>query len=61
MFAAKIPERPGSFRTFCELIGNRSVTEFNYRYADAKDAHIFVGVQVKSRDEIGKLPPQKNS
>ena len=55
IFAATIPERPGSFRAFCELIGNRSVTEFNYRYADAKDAHIFVGVQVKSRDEIGKL------
>jgi threonine dehydratase len=40
-----IPERPGSFREFCALLGRRNVTEFNYRYADAKVAHLFVGVR----------------
>ena len=35
ILAVTIPERPGSFREFCELLGKRSVTEFNYRYADA--------------------------
>ena len=55
LFAVTIPEERGSFRRFCELIGPRSVTEFNYRIADAKEAHLFVGVGIKSRDEIATL------
>jgi threonine dehydratase len=55
IFAATIPERPGSFKAFCELIGQRSITEFNYRYADAERAHIFVGVQVADRAERAEL------
>ena len=55
IFAVSIPERPGSFREFCALLGNRSVTEFNYRFADSKTAHIFVGVEVGSRDETRDL------
>jgi len=55
IFAATIPERPGSFRTFCELIGQRAITEFNYRYADADRAHIFVGLQVAHRRETAEL------
>ena len=50
LLAVTIPERPGSFRSFCEIIGKRSVTEFNYRYADATDAHIFVGVELRQND-----------
>ena len=46
LLAVQIPEQPGSFRTFCELLGKRSVTEFNYRYADASKAVVFVGVQL---------------
>ncbi len=46
VLAVTIPERPGSFLQFCEMFGNRNITEFNYRYADARDAHIFVGVQL---------------
>lgn len=46
LLAVTIPERPGSFRTFCEAIGERSVTEFNYRFSDQDDAHIFVGVEL---------------
>ncbi|MGM0679107.1 MAG: threonine ammonia-lyase, biosynthetic [Pseudomonadota bacterium] len=46
LFAATIPEQPGSFRKFCEAIGSRGITEFNYRYADPAQAHIFVGVQM---------------
>ena len=49
IFAVTIPERPGSFREFCALLGNRSVTEFNYRYADPKVAHLFVGVETAGR------------
>jgi threonine dehydratase len=55
IFAVSIPERPGSFREFCALLGNRNVTEFNYRFADAKTAHIFVGVEVAGRHEARKL------
>lgn len=46
LFAVTIPERPGSFRAFCETLGRRAITEFNYRYNDATEAHIFVGVQL---------------
>ena len=56
ILAVTIPERPGSFRSFCEAIGTRSVTEFNYRYADAAAARVFAGVQLRGgeseRDEI---------
>jgi len=56
LIAAQIPEEPGSFRRFCEVLGRRGITEFNYRYADAKKAHIFVGVQLsEGRPEAEKL------
>ncbi|MDX2411659.1 MAG: threonine ammonia-lyase, biosynthetic [Woeseiaceae bacterium] len=47
LLAAEIPEEPGSFRNFCQIIGRRSITEFNYRYSDTSKAHIFVGVQLQ--------------
>jgi len=46
VLAVTIPERPGSFRQFCQTLGQRGITEFNYRYADPASAHIFVGVQL---------------
>jgi threonine dehydratase len=55
VFAATIPERPGSFKVFCRLIGKRNVTEFNYRYADPPDAHVFVGVEVSNWAEKDRL------
>ena len=55
ILAVTIPERPGSFRKFCSTLGARSVTEFNYRYADAGQAHVFVGVGVSSHDETAQL------
>ena len=55
ILAVTIPEERGSFRRFCELVGNRSVTEFNYRIADSKEAHIFVGLSVHDRADIAKL------
>ncbi|MDT3722201.1 threonine ammonia-lyase, biosynthetic, partial [Pseudomonas oryzihabitans] len=45
IIAVTIPERPGSFRAFCEALGRRQITEFNYRYHTGQEAHIFVGVQ----------------
>ena len=55
LLAATVPEARGSFRRFCELLGPRSVTEFNYRVADARQAHLFVGVAVGGREEARKL------
>jgi len=55
ILAVTIPERPGSFREFCALLGKRSITEFNYRYADPKIAHIFVGIEVTNRHETAEL------
>ena len=55
VFAVTIPEERGSFRRFCETVGPRNVTEFNYRISDAKAAHVFVGIQISSADEAGKI------
>jgi threonine dehydratase len=55
ILAVTIPEQPGSFRAFCELLGSRSITEFNYRAADPNEAHIFVGLKISSRAEAGEL------
>jgi threonine dehydratase len=65
LFAVTIPEERGSFRRFCELIGNlpsfggpkvlRNVTEFNYRISDAAQAHVFVGLSTAARGESGKI------
>ncbi len=46
LLAVTIPERPGSFREFCGLFAEQGITEFNYRYSDASQAHVFVGVQL---------------
>ena len=51
LFAATIDERPGSFQQFCEILGERGLTEFNYRYADEQQAQVFVGVRVNGGDE----------
>jgi threonine dehydratase len=55
VFAVTIPEREGSFRSFCALVGPRNVTEFNYRISDRDEAHIFVGIQTSGGDESVKI------
>ena len=55
LFAVTIPEERGSFKRFCELIGPRAVTEFNYRISDAQKAHVFVGIATAKREESVKL------
>jgi threonine dehydratase len=55
VFAVTIPEERGSFRRFCELIGARSVTEFNYRISGEAEAHVFVGLQIANREEPGRI------
>ncbi len=51
VFAVTLPEKAGAFKAFCQTLGKRNITEFNYRYADAKDAHVFVGLQLRGGDE----------
>ena len=51
IIAVTIPERPGSFKAFCEAIGKRQITEFNYRYHSDREAHIFVGVQTHPEND----------
>jgi threonine dehydratase len=51
LLAVEIPERPGSLREFCRVLGQRSLTEFSYRLADPRFAHIFVGVQIRDRED----------
>ena len=55
IFAVTIPEERGSLRQFCECIGKRNLTEFNYRIADEKEAHIFVGVQIQDRADAAQM------
>ncbi|HET7200687.1 MAG TPA: hypothetical protein VFI80_07740, partial [Burkholderiales bacterium] len=55
ILAVTIPERPGSFKKFCATLGSRNVTEFNYRIADASEAHVFAGVEVHSRGEAARI------
>lgn len=52
LFAVTIPEKPGSLKRFCrDLVGDRNITEFNYRLADRHKAHIFVGISISSSKE----------
>ena len=60
LIAVEIPERPGSFLSFCRVLGKRNITEFNYRYHDERRAHVFCGIELsggaEERDSIiGRL------
>mgnify|MGYP001172348010 FL=1 len=60
LFAVTIPEERGSFRRFCEVVGElpggpRNVTEFSYRISDAKKAHVFVGLTTQGKGESAKI------
>jgi len=58
LFAVTIPERRGSFKQFCALIGPHAVTEFNYRISDEHLAHVFVGIAIARRDEAQRIARQ---
>ena len=65
LFAVTIPEERGSFKRFCELIGElpggpRNVTEFNYRISDAARAHVFVGLTTQGKGESAKVAANFN-
>jgi len=51
LFSATLPEKPGSFLKFCEALGDHSVSEFNYRYADKSTAHVLVGIKIKTPEQ----------
>lgn len=51
ILAVTLPERPGAYKKFCRDLGKRNITEFNYRYADAASAQVFVGIQVSGNAE----------
>ncbi|MCG6938132.1 MAG: threonine ammonia-lyase, biosynthetic [Gammaproteobacteria bacterium] len=63
LFAVTIPERPGSFKAFCQTIGKRGITEFNYRYADDTDAQVFAGVQLRDgmTERLGLIQKLKDN
>ncbi len=58
LFAVSIPEQPGSFRKLCSLLGQRAVTEFNYRLGDPRQAQVFVGISISSRDDARRIAAQ---
>jgi len=55
VLAVTIPERPGSFKRFCATLGASNITEFNYRIADSREAHIFVGIEVDGRAQTTRI------
>ena len=55
IFAVSIPEQPGSFLKFINILGSRNITEFNYRYGDDTTAHIFVGIQSKGAADLAAI------
>ena len=55
LLAVTIPEVKGSFYRFCETIGKHSLSEFNYRYADNNDAHIFVGIKFDNEEKDKRM------
>jgi threonine dehydratase len=61
LFAVTIPERPGAYRDFCVALGERVVTEFNYRLNGRQEAHIFVGVGIDSRRDAAALAGELNA
>jgi len=61
LLAVTIPEERGSFKRFCELIGPRSVTEFNYRISDEQQAYVFLGVSTKGKGESSRLAQEFES
>ena len=64
LLAVEIPEKPGSFKKFCHLIGKRQITEFNYRYSDANKARVFAGIQlahgIEEKEQIIRHLESKN-
>ncbi|MBN2718616.1 MAG: threonine ammonia-lyase, biosynthetic [Deltaproteobacteria bacterium] len=62
LFAVTIPEEPGSLKKFCvEMVGNRNITEFNYRFRTPSQAHIFVGISISHRSERAAFSAQLTS
>ncbi|MDR3157601.1 MAG: threonine ammonia-lyase, biosynthetic [Zoogloeaceae bacterium] len=55
VLAVTLPEQPGAYKKFVSLIGRHNITEFNYRYHQRREAHVYVGLQVASRAESSKL------
>ncbi|MEO8271903.1 MAG: threonine ammonia-lyase, biosynthetic, partial [Aureliella sp.] len=55
LFAVTIPETRGSFMRLCQTIGQRNVTEFSYRISDEREAHVLVGLAIRSRREVPEI------
>jgi len=55
LFAVTIPEHPGSFLDFCRIIGDRNITEFNYRMSSRSEAHVFAGISIAEPEEAAAI------
>lgn len=55
IFSVTMPEKRGTFKQLCTTLGQRNVTEFNYRISDQSQAHVFVGVQIQAAEDIDKI------
>ncbi|MCL4142690.1 UNVERIFIED_CONTAM: hypothetical protein GTU68_014700, partial [Idotea baltica] len=55
IFSVTIPEKPGSFKAFCRLLGEVNITEFNYRYHSSNEARVFIGIELSSKEDKDKI------
>ncbi len=55
ILAVSIPEKTGSFRRFCRTLGKRGITEFNYRYKEADNANLYLGVKIDSQESLNAV------
>ena len=55
VFGVTVPEERGSFLRFCATLDGHGISEFNYRIADGEQAHLFVGVQIRGRDDAARI------
>lgn len=55
LLAVIIPEKAGSFRKLCRVIGSRNITELGTRYSDPKNARVLVGIKVEDKKDITDL------
>jgi threonine dehydratase len=50
LLAVEIEEKPGSFKKFCDALGKRNITEFNYRYHNKASARVFLGLALHQEE-----------
>lgn len=55
LLAITIPEKVGSFRKLCAVIGNRNITELCTRFSDPEKARVLAGIKIQGKKDVANL------